>query len=66
MNTLEGQEIEENIYMMIISSNSFQSINLREDMTKNDWRSISLYENTPPGIIKNHIPHVTVQISYIF
>ena len=72
MNTLEGQEIEENskiikydIYMMIISSNSFQSINLREDMTKNDWRSISLYENTP-GIIKNHIPHVTVQISYIF
>ena len=72
MNTLEGKEIEENskiikydIYMMIISSNSFQSINLREDMTKNDWRSISLYENTP-GIIKNHIPHVTVQISYIF
>ena len=72
MNTLEGQEIEENskiikydIYMMIISSNSFQSINLREDMTKNDWKSISRYENTP-GIIKNHIPHVTVQISYIF
>ena len=72
MNTLEGQEIEENskiikydIYMMIISSNSFQSINLREDMTKNDWRSISLYENIP-GIKKSHIPHVTVQISYIF
>ena len=70
MNTLEGQEIEENskiikydIYMMIISSNSFQSINLREDMTKNDWRSISLYENTP-GIIKNHIPHVTSQSKF--
>ena len=62
INTLEGQEIEENskiikydIYMMIISSNSFQSINLREDMTKNDWRSISLYENSP-GIIKKPYP----------
>ena len=62
INALEGQEIEENskiikydIYMMIISSNSFQSINLREDMTKNDWRSISLYENSP-GIIKKPYP----------
>ena len=59
---LAEQEIEENskiikydIYMMIISSNSFQSINLREDITKNDWRSISLYENTP-GIIKKPYP----------
>ena len=61
---LPGQEIEENskiikydIYMMIISSNTFQSINinLREDIIKNDWRSISLYENSP-GIIKRPYP----------
>ena len=59
---LEGQEIEEtskiikyDIYMMVISSNSFQSINLRQDMTKNDWRSISLFENSP-GVIKKPYP----------
>ena len=59
---MEGQEIEEtskiikyDIYMMVISSNSFQSINLRQDMTKNDWRSISLFENSP-GVIKKPYP----------
>ena len=59
---LENQKIEENsklikfdIHMMIISSNSFQTINLRKDMTKNDWKSISLYENSP-GIIKKPYP----------
>ena len=62
INFFQNQEIEENskiikydIYLMIISSNSFQSINLREDMTKNDWRSISLYENKP-GTIKKPYP----------
>lgn len=40
---------------MILSSNSFQSINLRKDMTKNDWRSISLFEDSP-GIIKKPYP----------
>ena len=68
---LEGQEIEEtskiikyDIYMMVISSNSFQSINLRQDMTKNDWRSISLFENSP-GIIKRPYP-VSHSPSYIY
>ena len=62
INSFQNQEFEENskiikydINMMIISSNSFQSINLREDMTKNDWRSISLYENKE-GIIKRPYP----------
>ena len=62
INFFQNQEIEENskiikydIYLMIISSNSFQSINLREDMTKNDWRSISLFENKP-GTIKKPYP----------
>ena len=62
INFFQNQEIEENskiikydIYLMIISPNSFQSINLREDMTKNDWRSISLFENKP-GTIKKPYP----------
>ena len=68
---LEGQEIEEtskiikyDISMMVISSNSFQSINLRQDMTKNDWRSISLFENSP-GIIKKPYP-ISHSPSYIY
>ena len=59
---LNEPEFEENskiikydIFMMILSSNSFQSINLRKDMTKNDWRSISLFEDSP-GIIKKPYP----------
>ena len=71
LNFLEGQEIEEtskiikyDIYMMVISSNSFQSINLRQDMTKNDWRSISLFENSP-GVIKKPYP-ISHSPSYIY
>ena len=32
--------------IMKISTNSFDCINLRDDISKNDWRSLSLYENT--------------------
>ena len=62
INLAQNHNVEENskiikydIHLMILSSNYFQSINLRKDMTKNDWRSISLYQNSP-GIIKHPYP----------
>ena len=68
---LDGQEIEENskiikfdINMFILSSKYFQSINLSQDMTKNDWRSISLFENSQ-GIIKKPYP-ITHSSSFIY
>ena len=61
-NTIANQEIEKNTkifkydtFIMKISSNYFENINLRNDMSKNEWRSLSLYENTP-GHIKNPYP----------
>ena len=58
----DAQEIDENskiikydINMLILSSKYFQSINLSEDMAKNDWRSISLFENSQ-DIIKKPYP----------
>ena len=60
--TIPNQEIEKNTKIfkydtsiLKISSNYFESINLREDFTKNEWRTMSLYENTP-GIIKQPYP----------
>ena len=61
-NTAANQEIEKNTkifkydtFIMKISSNYFENINLRDDMSKNEWRSLSLYENTP-GKIKKPYP----------
>ena len=61
-NTIANQEIEKNTkifkydtFIMKISSNYFENINLRNDMSKNEWRPLSLYENTP-GHIKNPYP----------
>ena len=61
-NTIANQEIEKNTKIfkydtsiMKISSNYFESINLRDDMSKNEWRSMSLFENTP-GKIKRPYP----------
>ena len=68
---LENQEIDENskiikydINMFILSSKYFQSINLSQDMTKNDWRSISLFENSQ-DIIKKPYP-ITHSSSFIY
>ena len=68
---LESQEIDENskiikydINIFILSSKYFHSINLRQDMTKNDWRSISLFENSQ-GIIKKPYP-ITHSSSFIY
>ena len=61
-NTIPNQEIEKtskifkyDTSIMKISSNYFESINLRDDFTKNEWRTMSLFENTP-GIIKQPYP----------
>lgn len=61
-NTIANQEIEKNTKIfkydtsiMKISSNYFESINLRDDMSKNEWRTMSLFENTP-GKIKRPYP----------
>ena len=60
--TISNQEIEKNTkifkydtFIMKISSNYFENINLRNYMSKNEWRSLSLYENTP-GQIKKPYP----------
>ena len=62
INTIQNQEIEKNTKIfkfdtsiMKISSNYFESINLRKDISKNEWRTMSLFENTP-GIIKCPLP----------
>jgi len=62
INTIQNQEIEKNskifkydTSIMKISSNYFESINLRKDLSKNEWRTMSLFENTP-GIIKSPLP----------
>ena len=62
INTIQNQEIEKNskifkfdTSIMKISSNYFESINLRKDISKNEWRTMSLFENTP-GIIKSPLP----------
>ena len=62
INTIQNQEIEKNTKIfkfdtsiMKISSNYFESINLRKDISKNEWRTMSLFENTP-GIIKSPLP----------
>ena len=62
LNTIPNQEIEKNTKIfkfdtsiMKISSNFFESINLREDISKNEWRTMSLFENTP-GKIKSPYP----------
>ena len=61
-NTISNQEIEKSTkifkydtYIMKLSQNFFESINLRIDMTKNEWRSLSLPENLP-GKIKKPYP----------
>ena len=68
---LENQEIDENskiikydINMFILSSKYFQSINLSQDMTKNDWRSISLFENSQDKIKKPY--PITHSSSFIY
>ena len=68
---LENQEIDENskiikydINMFILSSKYFQSINLSQDMTKNDWKSISLFENSQDKIKKPY--PITHSSSFIY
>ena len=68
---LENQEIDENskiikydINMFILSSKYFQSINLSQDMTKNEWRSISLFENSQDKIKKPY--PITHSSSFIY
>jgi hypothetical protein len=65
------QEIDEyskiikyDINMFILSSKYFQSINLSQDMTKNDWRSISLFENSQDKIKKPY--PITHSSSFIY
>ena len=62
INTIPNQEIEKNTKIfkydtsiMKISSNYFECINLRDDISKNEWRTMSLFENTP-GKIKKPYP----------
>ena len=62
INTIPNQEIEKHTKIfkydtsiMKISSNFFESINLRNDISKNEWRTMSLFENTP-GVIKRPYP----------
>ena len=61
-NTIENQDIEINTKIfkydtsiMKISSKYFESINLRKDISKNEWRTKSLYDNIP-GKIKKPYP----------
>ena len=61
-NTILNQEIEKNTkifkydtFIMKLSQNYFESINLRNDMHKNEWRTLSLPENLP-GKIKKPYP----------
>ena len=61
-NTIANQEIEKNTKkfkcdtsIMKISSNYFESINLRDNLSKNEWRTMSLFENTR-GKIKRPYP----------
>ena len=62
LNTTLNQEIEKNTkifkydtYIMKLSQNYFESINLRNEMSKNEWRALSLFENIP-GKIKRPYP----------